>query len=67
MLPGTKMDCMSSPQEKSAQNQTGVKPWTSVRQTITADHHLNPIRSAAEQMRWPTLTPPETSSQKECE
>lgn len=24
-----------------------------VKQTITADHHPDPIRSAVEQMRWP--------------
>ena len=44
-------------QKESTQNKPVVKLWTSVRQTITANHHLDLKRSALEQARWPTLTP----------
>ena len=56
---------MSSPQDKSTQNQPGVKPWSSVRQTITADHHLDPKRSDAEQAQRPGIWAPMTTPMKE--
>ena len=37
----------------------------SVKQTITADHHLNSMRSAIEQARWPTRTPSVKPAQTE--
>ena len=52
-------------QEKSTKNQPGVKPWTSVKQTITADHHLDPKQSAIEQARWPRIWAPLTTPKKE--
>ena len=37
----------------------------SVRQTITADHHLDPKQSAIEQARWPRIWASPTTSKKE--
>ena len=58
LAPGAERDFMSSPQEKSTQNQPSVKAWASVKQTITADHHLDPKQSAIEQNRWPRISAP---------
>ncbi len=52
-------------QEKSTPNQPGVKGWSSVAQTFTADHQLNQKQAAIEQNRWPRIWAPPTTPKKE--